>query len=200
MMVESRKLEQVRGIYGMLNHILWQCERSEHYNYTPWSKGEDRELFERKEDGWEFFESELSEVEEAAQYAFVWDTDTLDKLERIIGEVRRFVKSFETPGVAKRWLEINPKLNYFDPVYDVIEEDPDTYLKVENGQFGNGETTIHFGCHPTVKDLLERKAYFDAIKKENEEQNNQFSEERIFQNEVVRTLGMVMAHDFPELR
>lgn len=128
------------------------------------------------------------------------DADTLGKLERIIGEVRWFVKNFETPGVAERWLEINPKLNYFDPVYDVIEEDSDLYLEIENGQWKMWETTIHFGCHPTVKDLLERKAYFDAIKKENEEQNNQFSEERIFQNEVVRTLGMVMAHDFPELR
>lgn len=38
MMLISRKPERIRKIYGMLNHILWQCDQSEHYNYIPGSK------------------------------------------------------------------------------------------------------------------------------------------------------------------
>lgn len=193
MVSDSIKKENLSNIYGMLNRILWQLEASEHYNYVP----------RTKEDGWDFFELEISAVERVAQRVFLWEPDILSRLMQIIKEVRLFVRSFSVPGVAERWKEINPKLNYFDAVYDLIEEAPEMYLKIERGEFKVkeelGGATVKFNFHPTAKDLLEQKEYFELIEKENEEQNNRFSEDRIFQNEIVRTLELVMKHDFPEL-
>lgn len=193
MVLDIAKKEKVKKIYGLLNRIIWQLEESEHYNYIPGTK----------EDGWDFFDMELSAVERAAQREFLGEPSILNRLEQIIKEVRFFVRSFSTPGVVERWREINPTINYFDAAYDFIREDPELYLRIERGEVRAkeelGGMLIHFSCHPTAKDLLEQKKYFETIERENQEQNNRFSESRIFQNEVVKTLGMVMQHDFPEL-
>ena len=61
-MVEcSTQRERVREIYGVLNGILWQMERSAHYNYIPGTE----------EDGWDYFEGELSKAEAAVQRSFL---------------------------------------------------------------------------------------------------------------------------------
>ena len=135
------------------------------------------------------------------QRSFLGETDLRQRLDRIVKEVRRFVKNFEVPGVSDRWLEIDPVLKYFDGVYDVLEDEPEVYLKVERMKDGAapGECVPHFAFQPTAREVLERRAYFEAVRAENEALNNRFSEERIFQNEVVRALELVMVHDFPEL-
>lgn len=183
--------ERVRVIYGMLNDILWQMESSQHYNYIPGTE----------EDGWDYFEDALSKVEAAVQREFLGETKLRRRLDRIVKEVRRFVKCFETPGVSERWLEIDPALRYFDAVFDVVEDEPEAYLLVERRveQAAPGEVVPRFAFQPTVREVLERRTYFEAVQAENEELNNRFSEERIFQNEVVRALELVMVHDFPEL-
>ena len=167
--------ERVRTIYGMLNDLLWQLESSRHYNYIPGTE----------EDGWDYFEGELSKVEAAVQRDFLGEAEPRRRLDRIVREVRLFVKRFETPGVSDRWLE----------------NEPEAYLMVERRieQAAPGEVVPRFAFRPTVRELLERKAYFEAVQAENKAMNNRFSEERIFQNEMVRALELVMVHDFPEL-
>ena len=183
--------ERVRTIYGMLNDLLWQLESSRHYNYIPGTE----------EDGWDYFEGELSKVEAAVQRDFLGEAEPRRRLDRIVREVRLFVKRFETPGVSDRWMEIDPALQYFDGVFDVLENEPEAYLMVERRieQAAPGEVVPRFAFRPTVRELLERKAYFEAVQAENKAMNNRFSEERIFQNEMVRALELVMVHDFPEL-
>ena len=191
MVHSGTRRERVQAIYGMLNDILWQTESSEHYNYVPGTK----------EDGWEHFEGELSKVEAAIQREFLGETDLRQRLDRIVKEVRYFVKNFEVAGVSDRWLEIDPALKYFDGVFDVLENEPEAYLQIERWAEGAapGQIVPHFSFQPTARDVLERKAYFEAVRAENKALNNRFSEERIFQNEVVRALELVMVHDFPEL-
>lgn len=191
MVHNSTQRERVRTVYGMLNDILWQLESSDHYNYIPGTK----------EDGWDHFEGELSRVEAAIQRDFLGETDVRQRLDRIVKELRRFVKSFEVPGVSDRWLEIDPALKYFDGVFDVVEDEPELYLQVARraDEAAPGERVLHFAFQPTAREVLERKAYFEAVQAENEKLNNRFSEDRIFQNEVVRALELVMLHDFPEL-
>lgn len=186
----SEQRERIVEIYGMLNHILWQIESSDHYNYIPGTKT----------DGWDYYEAELSKVVEAMQRLLLGEDTILDRLRNIIQEVRRFVKSFEVPGVVDRWLEIDPALKYFDVVFDAIENCPELYLEVEDNaaQAAPGTFVPHFAFQPTLRDVLERNAYFKAVEEENERLNNQFSEDRIFQNEMVRALELVMKHDFPE--
>lgn len=116
MMKVNEQREQIIEIYGMLNRILWQIESSDHYNYIPGTKT----------DGWDHYEAELSKVEETMQRLLLGEEAILDKLRRIVREVRRFVKSFEVPGVVDRWLEIDPALKYFDVVFDAIENCPES--------------------------------------------------------------------------
>lgn len=59
-----------------------------------------------------------------------------------------------------------------------------------------GLTAFHLRLYPDEKLIKQRNAYFAEIRKKNDENNLRYSEERIFQNEMICTLRAVFEHDF----
>ena len=51
-------------------------------------------------------------------------------------------------------------------------------------------------CYPDEKQMTDQEKYFSEIQKKNEDGNLGYSEERIFQNELLRTLALVFEEDF----
>ena len=51
-------------------------------------------------------------------------------------------------------------------------------------------------CYPDEKQMTDQEKYFSEIQKKNEDGNLRYSEERIFQNELLRTLAWVFEEDF----
>lgn len=43
---------------------------------------------------------------------------------RIVRDVGDFVKSYELPGVPDRWIRLNPRLSYFEPVFELADALP----------------------------------------------------------------------------
>lgn len=144
------------------------------------------------------------------------------KLRIILGQTGHFTRQHEVPGVVQRWRSMNPRLNYFDPVYDVIEDDPEAYqlikeaheqtkqavnqsIKAANelaGQYGDDlemyiEYTppIHFSHYPDAEMIAKRNAYFAEIKEQNERENRNWSEDRIFQEELLHTIKLLLEAD-----
>jgi 16S rRNA G527 N7-methylase RsmG len=50
--------------------------------------------------------------------------------------------------------------------------------------------------YPDEKLIKERKAYFEEINRKNEDYNLKYSENRLFQNEILNTLKIVFENDF----
>jgi hypothetical protein len=73
------------------------------------------------------------------------------------------------------------------------ELDEETYLEMQRGLAG-----VKLSLYPDEKLIAERKEYFEEIHRKNEENNLRYSEERIFQNEMLNTLKLVFENDFEE--
>jgi hypothetical protein len=57
---------------------------------------------------------------------------------------------------------------------------------------------VKLSLYPDEKLIAERKKYFEEIHRKNEENNLRYSQERIFQNEMINTLKLVFENDFAE--
>lgn len=177
------KEAEIREIFELLWDILSLYEESDCYNCLPGTKDGDG--------AWEYFDGLIAKVRKKAVSLFLGEreSETYRKLNTIIDETERFVKRDEYPGVAMRWREINPKMHYFDCVYELMDEvGPRTF--VETAQHGRLD---HI---PTKKDVINRERYFEALKEKSKRDNLRYSEERIFQNELLETLTKVFEHDF----
>lgn len=124
---------------------------------------------------------------------FLGEKELTDKLLQIVDETEYFVRSYEMPGVVKRWKRINEKLLFFDAAFTVMENTPEVYKTISKGQ-----TDITFACYPDEELIKERKRYFEQVREKNETNNFRYSEERIFLNELLHTLKMVFEADFAE--
>lgn len=182
--LDSRTLEQIRKIFGQLLQVVSCIEKSDHFNNIPGTYA----------DGWSYFEDEILNIRNNVLESFIGQQSVIARFEQIISETEIFIKSCSVPGVVDRWQEINPAIGYFDCVYDFISESPKEYEKIKNG-----DNIIHFAFYPTEEDIRKRSEYFEKIERDNREKNLQYSEDRIFQNEIVNTLLLVMQKDFPEL-
>ena len=174
-------------IYRMLNNLLYELEPSSHYSYQPGSE----------EDGYSYYDMKLQSIRNEIDSRFWNQNRTREKLYRLVDEVEYLIKSYSIPGAATRWLDINPKLKYFDGVFDVKEEDPETYERIKQGlvELENG-IKISFCFYPTKEECEARRKYFEKLNNKNMMQNNQYSYSRLYQNEVVETFRMVFEKDF----
>lgn len=181
---ETKETDELKVIYRMMQKIILEYEISCAYNYRPGTQ---------MEDGFEYYDLELENIRSEIYVRFMSNEDYRNRLCKILGELEEFVKSYSIPGTNSRWLEISPELKYFDCVYQFIEETPDIFDKIEN-------SVIHFSFIPTQKEIKERNEYFAKIIKESYQKNLKYSEERIFQNQLVESLEQIFIHDFPEIR
>lgn len=173
----------VKAIFGMLYDILALYEASGCYNYIPGTKDTDG--------AWGYFEGLIENARKKLTVDFLGKRDdtVCQRLDRIISETEVFIKRYEVPGVVTRWQEINPQIKYFDCVFDLMDE-----MGMETAEQLNRDGRLAF--FPSDRVTKARNAYFAQKKLANDRDNLQYSEERIFQNELLRTLAMVFENDF----
>lgn len=107
-----------------------------------------------------------------------------NRLLRLIDETELFVKSYSIPGVGLRWRKINPRLNYYDPVFEAVEElSPEVWRRL----------WYMFGYRPTTWDLQMRQRYFGGL----DEQWDGAARVH-FQRELLDTLEKLFHNDFFE--
>lgn len=173
----------VKKIFEMLYDIFSLYDASNCYNYIPDTDDADG--------AWKYFEGKISEVRKTLETEFLGERSSMvyEKLNRIIEETEMFMKSYSVPGVEKRWREINPQINYFDCVFEIIET---CGISTAYQLYRNGNLSYF----PNSYDLRARQEYFHAVRERVNRDNLQYSENRIFQNELLLTLTMVFANDF----
>lgn len=180
---EELHSDPVKAVFGMLYDILALYESSDCYNYIPNTDNMDG--------AWDFFEGRIGNVRKKLTADFLGKRDSAEyqKLEQIIDETEVFIKSYSRPGVVERWRKINPQINYFDCVFDLIDE-----LGMEIAQLLNCEG--RFAFFPSVYVIRARDMYFAEKAVQNVDGNLQYTETRFFQNELLQTLAMVFENDF----
>lgn len=181
----------LKTVYQELWALLSLFEETEFYYKLP--KGE-KEAENADEDAvGKYVEERICGIKKCVDSLFLGEKKIAGKLNRIIDETECFVNQCSIPGVVTRWKRINPQLIYFDCAFDVMEKCPKFYLEMCRGL-----TNIHLSCYPDSELVAKRKAYFERIREENKLKNIEYSEERIFQNELLNTLTLLFENDFME--
>ncbi len=180
---DDRRGDIYKTVFGMLYDLLACYEASGGFNYIPGTDDSDG--------AWSHFETEIGRVKKELMTKFFDQCGNKDcqKLERIINETEAFIKSYSVPGVAKRWRKINPQINYFDCVFEIIRG---CGMETARQLYGEG-LLDYLPCDYIIK---AQKVYFAQREYANLRNNLQYSEERLFQNELLRTLAMVFDNDF----
>ena len=105
----------IKKIYGMLWDVLSLYEKTERYNSIP----KDEKITEN--DIWNFMGDKLLLIRKEVDTEFLGNEELNNKMRYVVEETEHFVRSYEVPGVVKRWKCINPKLLYFDCAFDLME-------------------------------------------------------------------------------
>lgn len=180
---EEPHSDPIKFVFSMLYDILALYEASGCYDHIPGTDDADG--------AWEYFEGLIGNVRKKLTVDLFDKRDSEEywKLERIIDETEVFVKSYSVPGVVKRWREINLQINYFDPVFELINE-----LGMERVQllYSNGMLDVL----PSDYIIKARYMYFAKRAMQNDNGNLRYTETRLFQNELLQTLAMVFENDF----
>ena len=177
---ENKDVDNLKAIYSMMQKILMEYELSYAYNYIPGTT-------EMK--GFEYYDKEITKIHGEILSRLVGNEEYQKRLCKLLDELEEFVKSYSVPGVHPRWSQISPEIKYYDAVYDFL----DVIEKKE-------DAIKWFSFVPTQKEIEERQKYFEKINKENVTKNLQYSEQRIFQNQLLETFNQVFVYDFPEIK
>lgn len=181
--LSKEMITPMKEIYAEIYDILASYESSDSYNFVPYTNDFDH--------SWEFFGNKLQNVRKKIDISFLGNQDFTDKLNQIVSETEIFVRSYSVPGICERWQSINPNMRFFHLAFELIEENPEIYQKLSSE--GNA---IGLEYYPTLDEVLEQKKYFEKINKENKQNNFRYSDEKIFQNELLNTLKLVFEKDF----
>lgn len=174
--------KDINYIYGLMNTLLYELESSSYYSYKPGTE----------EDGFEYYDMRLQNIRNEIDSRF-WDKkDIRNKLYRLVEEEEAFIKSYSQPGAPERWMKANPKLRFYDCVFDFIEECPELYEKIRRGEAVTGwGQMISFRFYPTAKECIARKLYFAGLETKNAKQNSQYSFDRFYQNELIEAFRII---------
>lgn len=177
----------INYIYGLMNKLLCELEESEFYSYKP---GTD-------EDGVEFYNMRLQNIRNEIDSRFCSKKDIRDKLYRLVEEEEELIKSYTQPGAPDRWMKANPRLRFYDCVFDFIEECPELYEQIRRGEVvtGIGEA-MSFNFYPTEEECEARRRYFAELAEKSAKQNSGYSFERLYQNELVDTFRIIFEAEF----
>lgn len=129
---------------------------------------------EKEQDMQKYMENKLLEVRKEINRLLSGEEKTCAQLMEIVDETEQFVRSNEIPGVVERWKQINPNIVFYDCSFNLGETCQDeTFIAAKN-------------------------RYFEEVKKKIEDEYLEYSEERAFHNEILRTLTLVFKYDFKE--
>lgn len=172
---------EIKIVYGMLRKLVALYEETGGFDI----------IFEggREVNALQYMEAQFREIDTYTHAAFLGQQKIRSDLLKIIGETKYLVRQCEEPGVVERWLELNPRLHYFDDACDIRELSPELYEKI-----CSTSSNPSFSFYPDEKFMAERKAYFDEIRKDNEENN--ISSEKMYQDELLRTLDVLFEETF----
>lgn len=176
-------------IYTMMNNLLYELESSSYYANIP----------DTDKDGFDYYGTSLQLIRREIDGRFREQEATRDKLYRLVKEMESLIRSYDFPGAPDRWVDANPKLKYFDCVFDIMDEDPELYASVKQGDFKmTNQQTIQFSFYPTEEEVQARQAYFAQLIADNDAENTQYTIDRFYQNELVEAFRKVFTEDFAD--
>lgn len=116
------------------------------------------------------------------------NSDTADALNQILDEMQDMVMSFDIPNVCDRWINANPKIKFYDCVFDIRREAPEQYKMI-----ANSTGFVHFRFIPTAEEIRGEAKYKEEMSKLR--QQNGETEDEQYQREVITAVNNIFKQD-----
>lgn len=175
----------IKRTYERLREVLALYQKTDCYNKIP--SGETY-----KGDIWDYIGEKMEEIKHEVAVLFI-DDDIKLRLINLVLETEVFVRSYEQPGVVRRWRVINPNIMFFSAAFELLDSCPSEFKKMQRGI-----SNLHLDSYPDEDWVKERNEYFN-VKRENFSKNNlQYDHDKIFEEELLNTLELVFKHDFED--
>lgn len=181
----------IKTVYQELWDLLSLDVETEHFFKLP--KGVEPVDNFGEDVGWNFAYRKINEIRRHVSVLFLGEEKIIKYLNQIVEETKYFIRSCEVPGVVTRWKRMNPRLVYFDCAFEVMETCPEAYIEMRRGL-----TDIHLSCYPDSELIEKRNAYFANAKAKSECNGIKYSEEQVFQEEILHTLTLLLEDAFQE--
>lgn len=181
----------IKAIYQELWDLLSLEVETEHFYKLP--KGEEPVENSEEDEGWNFAYKKISEIKGHVRKWFLGEEKIQTSMNQIVDEVKDFIRSCEVPGVVTRWKRLNPRLVYFDCAFEVMETCPEAYLEMRGGL-----TDTRLSCYPDAELVEKRNAYFANAKAKCARDATAYSEDQVFQDEILHTLTLLFEDAFRE--
>lgn len=181
----------VKTVYQELWDLLSLDVETEHFFKLP--KGAEPVEDSEEDEGWNYAYKKINEIRGHVSVLFLGEEKIIRSLNQIVEEVKYFIKNCEVPGVVTRWKRMNPRLVYFDCAFEVMETCPEAYMEMRRGL-----TETRLSCYPDAELIEKRKAYFAKAKAKCEHDVIEYSQEQVFQEEILHTLTLLFEDAFRE--
>lgn len=185
-MTKKTKQLAIGLVYQQLLCFLSEYTQTERFNRVPADAPETWPLA--------YTSRRLLEIWQSAAALLEGETELTEKMERLLAETVYFTRQYEQPGVVLRWKRCNPDLIFFESAFTLLEEDPALYEQIRMGLTFGG-----LDCYPDRKWIRRRKAYFTAARRRLAREGKEWSRDRVFQEELCRTLTLMFQRDFGDL-
>lgn len=97
------------------------------------------------------------------------------------------------PNVCERWLEANPHLRFYDPVFDIHHNSPEIYRQIVEGTIQG----IHFSFIPSEDEFDLENDYRKIQEKRRETLKETLDVQ--YQNEVICAVTKLFRQDFKQI-
>lgn len=112
----------------------------------------------------------------------------VEAINRILDETEMMVGTCDIPNVCDRWLEANPRLKFYDCVFEFHRENPELYR-----QIANGEKPVRFRFNPTDEEFKAEEKYHAEVLALRQEKHE--TEEEQYQREVITAVENLFEQD-----
>ncbi len=113
---------------------------------------------------------------------------TADALNQILDEMQEMVMSWDFPNVCDRWINENPKIKFYDCVFDIRRNEPECFEMI-----ANSTGFVHFRFIPTPDEIQQEAQYKEEMS--NLRQQNNETEEEQYQREVIVAVQNIFKQD-----
>ena len=177
----------LQKVYRMMRKVLSELTESVYFNFQPGMQSE----------GGVYYSMRLDKIREEIEVLFMHQQQVKEKLYCLLAEIEDIIYSCEIPTAPQRWLEANPRILYFDVVYDCIEEDIELVESIKRGEIITEEgVTLRFRFYPTAEECLQRSDYFEMLEEKDKRRGLKASADRWYQEELIKTFSLIFEKEF----
>lgn len=142
-----------------------------------------------------YYDNRINEIYSMIDELYMDNSFMNEKWVQIMNPIKDMIHRYEFPGVHDAiWIKWNEAITYFDVAYDIAEDNPEMFARINEGIAG-----IKFSIDLNQGMIERRKKYMQDKKEEDTRGNAYRSELQLLEEEMKIALKRILTNEFQAL-